>query len=166
LWWSAVLVITLAGCDWVEPMSASPSRRRLLQAAVLSPVVAACTREPSTPKTVSPDVALRAAAVARERALIERYRAAAASSSSDVATRTAGLVEQHEQHLTALRAPTAAPTPSNAPAPTVPTLVQLAAEERAAARAHAAAALQASRPLAAVLASLAASAASHAVVLT
>jgi hypothetical protein len=148
-------------------MRLSASRRRLLQAALLSPVIAACTRkEPGGPVRVDPDVALRAAAVARERALIDRYRAAAASSSSAIAGRIAGLAQEHEQHLAALGVPSAAPSASSAPTPPpVPTLAQLAAAERTAAADHAAAALRASRPLAAVLASLAASEASHAAVL-
>ena len=145
-------------------MSVSPSRRRLLQATALLPV-AACTSRPSKQEPVDPDVALREAAVARERALIERYRAAA-SSASEVGTRIAGLAEQHEEHLAALGASTAAQSASAAAtAPAVPTLAQLVAAERAAAGAHAAAALTASRPLAEVLASLAASEAAHVVVL-
>src|SRR5690348_11537499 len=115
-------------------MSLSPSRRGLLQAALLSPVVAACTsNRQDRSRQVDPDVALRAAAIDRERALIEHYRAAAASSSSAVAARTAGLAEQHEQHLTALAAPSPAPSTSASPTPPpVPTLRQLAAAERAA----------------------------------
>jgi hypothetical protein len=168
LWWSVEPLITLAFCGWVEPMSVSPSRRRLLQAALVSPVLAACTSSgDDRSESVDPDVAIREAAIARERSLVEHYRAAAASSSSDIATRTAGLLEEHEQHLLALNAPTAAPSPSvtRAPLP-VPTLAQLVAAEHVAAGAHAGAATRASRSLAAVLASLAASEASHAVVLT
>ncbi|MDX6198172.1 MAG: hypothetical protein QOJ79_1323 [Actinomycetota bacterium] len=146
-------------------MSVSPSRRRLLQAALVCPVLAACTDEPAQPARIDPDVALRAAAVARERALVDAYRAAAGSSSSAVAARTAGLAEEHEQHLAALRAPSPSASTSSAPA-AVPTLTQLLVAERAAAGAHAAAAVRASRDLATVLASLAASEASHAVVLT
>jgi hypothetical protein len=148
-------------------MSVSPSRRRLLQAAVLSPVlspvVAACTSGPSKPKRIDPDVALRTAAVARERELVDRYRAAAASSSSDVATRIAGLAEEHEEHLRALGG--AAAPPPRPPTPRVPTRALLATPVRGAGAAHAAGALHASRPLAAVLASLAACEASHLVVL-
>jgi hypothetical protein len=147
-------------------MSVSPSRRRLLQGALLSPLLAACTSEPETPRRVHPDVALRSAAVARERARVERYRAAAASSSSEIAARTAGLAEEHEEHLRSLGAPLSGATPAATPSPgPVPTLAQLVAAERAASAGHAAAALHASRPLAAVLASLAASEASHVVVL-
>lgn len=148
-------------------MSVSPSRRRLLQAAALAPVVASCTSEgPIDDGHTSPDARLRQLAAARERALIAQYRAAAASSAAAVATRTAGLVEQHEQHLASLvgaggTSPSATPTPLP-----VPTLAQLAAAEHAAAVAHGADALHASFALAALLASLAASEASHAVVLT
>jgi hypothetical protein len=149
-------------------MSVTPSRRRLLQAALLSTAAAACTRGRSQPMPVDPDVALRAAAVARERALIERYQAAAASSASSVATRIAGLAAEHEAHLAALGVPSPGPTqPGSSPSLIrVPTLAQLVAAEREAAAAHAGGALTASRGLAAVLASLAASEASHVVALT
>lgn len=149
-------------------MSVSPSRRRLLQAALLAPVVTACTTQGSPDRgQPDPDAAIRASAIARERGLVDSYRAAAASSSSKVASKTAGLAEEHEEHLAALRAPAPTPAASSPPAAgSVPTLAELAAAERAAAGAHAAAALHASRPLAAVLASLAASEASHAVVLS
>jgi hypothetical protein len=147
-------------------MSLSASRRRLLQAALLSPVVAACTRNGPRPAPVDPDDALRRAAVARERALVESYQAAAASSSSAVAAAIGPMVAEHTQHLATLGAGSPAPSPSSPPtAPLVPTLAQLAAAERAAAAEHAADALRASRPLAAVLASLAASEASHPVAL-
>jgi hypothetical protein len=166
LWWSAEPVITLAACGWVEPMSVSPSRRRLLQVALLSPVVVACTSEDRNgPTRVDPDVAIRRAAIDRERALIERYQAAAASSSSRIAALVAPMLAEHEQHLAALDAPSPTPsaTATTAPPPAVPTLAQLAAAERSAAAAHAGGAVAASRSLAAVLASLAASEASHAV---
>lgn len=133
-------------------MSASPSRRRLLQAAVLVPV-AACTSTPSRPAKVDPDVALRAAAVERERGLLARYDAAPPSPV------VAAIRAEHEQHLTALGAPSPAPT---APPPASGSLV---AAERAAAAGHAADAMKASPALAAVLASLAASEASHPVAL-
>lgn len=134
-------------------MTASPSRRRLLQAALLAPL-AACTAKPSRPEPVDPDVALRAAAVARERALIARYDAAPPSPA------VAAIRAEHEQHLAALGAPS--PPPSATPA----AASSLVAAERAAAAAHAADALTASPKLAAVLASLAASEASHPVALT
>jgi hypothetical protein len=148
-------------------VSVSPSRRRLLQAAALAPVVASCTSHAGIHDGhTDPDAQIRELAVARERALIEQYRAAAASSAAQVATRTAGLAEQHEQHLAALGAvPHATATASPAPL-RVPTLAELAAAEHAAAAAHAGDALRASSSLAALLASLAASEASHAVVLT
>src|SRR5690349_19097309 len=111
-------------------MSVSPSRRRLLQAGLLVPVLTARPREQPRPGPEHPDVALRAAAIARERALIERYQAAAASSSSTIATRIAGLAAEHEAHLAALGA--ASPTPSPVSSPgliRVPTLAQLVAAE-------------------------------------
>lgn len=145
-------------------MTVSPSRRRLLQAALLSPTLAACmSRADDRPAPIDPDVAIRAAAIARERALVEQYLAVTASSSAVVA-QTAGLLAEHEQHLAALDAATPSPSATARQSP-VATLAQLAAAEHAAAGAHAADALRASRPLAAVLASLAASEASHAVVL-
>ena len=90
-------------------------------------------------------------------------RAAAASSSSVVTAVVQPLIAEHEQHLVALDA---RPEPSSTPQAhtlALPTLANLAAAERSAAAAHAAGAFAASRPLAAVLASLAASEASHAV---
>jgi hypothetical protein len=165
LWWSAVLLITLVTCGWVEPMSASPSRRRLLQAALLSPVAAACTtKRDKDDGPVDPDVAIRAAAVAREERLLDLYSAAAPG----VAGTLASIRAEHEAHLDALRPRSASPSastgsPRSLPAVALPALVRA---ERAAAAEHAAAALTASRPLAALLASLAGSEASHAVVLT
>ena len=150
-------------------MSVSPSRRRLLQAAMLAPVAVACTPERPDQEPAHPDVALRAAAIAREQALIQRYLAAAASSASAVAGRIAGLAEEHAAHLAALEASSPGFTPTATPSAgliRVPTLAQLVAAERAAAAAHAADALKASRSLAAVLATLAASEASHVVALT
>lgn len=143
-------------------MSTSPSRRRLLQAGLLAPL-AACTSSPSPPSPrprpalVDPDVALRAAAVAREQQLIARY--AGTSSPAALAIRA-----EHEQHLLALGGPVASPVASPIPAAAA-SVPQLVAAERAAAAAHAADALRASRGLAALLASLAASEASHPVAL-
>jgi hypothetical protein len=133
-------------------MSASPSRRRLLQAALLTPL-AACTTTAGRPARVDPDVALRAAAVARERSLLALYDAAPPSAT------VLAIRAEHEQHLAALGAPSPAPSPATA------ATGSLVAAERAAAAAHAADALVASPQLAAVLASLAASEASHPVAL-
>jgi hypothetical protein len=152
-------------------MSLTPSRRRVLQAALLAPALApvasACTSRPSQPEPVDPDVALRQAAVARERTLVDLY-AAAEGSSPARAAQLALVRAEHEQHLAALGAPSSGPSASSGTARTLaaPLPRTLTAAERAAAQAHAADALLASRPLAAVLASLAASEASHPVVLT
>jgi hypothetical protein len=161
LWWSDWLEITIAVVGWLA-MSVTPSRRRLLQTLLLAPVVAGCTDDkPSRRSVDSPDVALRQAAIARERALIAHYRSAAAPS-----TVLAAVAADHEAHLRALGAGPAEPSTSPAPsgAPTTP--AALATEERRAAAAHAAAALDASPSLAALLASLAACEASHVVALT
>jgi hypothetical protein len=154
-------------------MSLTPSRRGVLQAALLAPVLtsaaSACTTHRSRTEPVDPDVALRAAAVARERALLDLYTAAEGSSPALAALLTLVRAE-HEQHLAALAAPSPAPsgsaTQTTTRAGVAPSRAVLASAERAAAQAHAADALLASRPLAAVLASLAASEASHLVVLT
>jgi hypothetical protein len=133
-------------------MSTRPSRRRLLQAALAAPL-AACTSTPRRRAAVDPDVALRAAAVAREQQLLARY--ATATSAALVAIRT-----EHEQHLQVLGGATASASPA------LPsTSAQLVAAEHAAAAGHAADALRASGGLAALLASLAASEASHQVAL-
>jgi len=142
-------------------MSAPVSRRRLLQAALVVPAAAACTSYDTRPARIDPDVALRADAVARERLLIARYDAAVPTPA------VASIRAEHEQHLAALgaRLPSASPAPSGPAAPAVP-VAALVSAERAAAAEHVAAALQASPALAAVLASLAASEASHPVALS
>lgn len=142
----------------------STTRRRLLLGGALLPL-AACTpsREAERPGPVDPDVALRDAAVARERALLASYDALLLAS-PDLAARLGPLRAEHAEHLAALgaqeQASTATPVP--VPAPALPALV---AAERAAAAAHAEATVGASPALAAVLAQLAASEASHPVAL-
>jgi hypothetical protein len=145
-------------------VSVSPSRRQLLQGALLVPALAACTSSAARPAPADPDVPLRAAAVARERALLAQYDAAAASSPS-LAARVAAIRDEHTQHLAALLGQPPTPSPAASPAAVAPTLAELVAAEHAAAAGHAAGALGASRRLAALLASLAASEASHPVVL-
>jgi hypothetical protein len=150
-------------------MSLTPSRRQVLQASALL-AAAACTSRSPKPTVVDPDVALRAAAVARERALLAAYDAAPRGARLGA---LAAVRADHEAHLAALAAPvpgpsTPVPSPTTTAAPpaaTPVTIGELAAHERATAAAHATDALRASRPLAAVLASLAASEASHAVAL-
>jgi hypothetical protein len=162
-----VLLITLVTCGWVEPMSASPSRRRLLQAALLSPIAAACTtRRDRDDGPVDPDVAIRAAAVARERRLLDLYSAAVPPTPA-VAGTLAAIRAEHEAHLAALTPGSASPSALSGSPRSLPAVAPsaLVTAEHSAAAEHAAAALMASRPLAALLASLAGSEASHAVVL-
>ncbi len=148
-------------------MSSRPTRRVLLSAGAVG-LVAACTpshRPPSAsrPARPDPDVALTAAAVDRELTLLAAYDAALAATPA-LASRLAPLRSEHAEHLMALRAGPA-PVGSAATSPTPVTRTSLRAAELAAAAAHAAAAVTASDRLAAVLASLAASEASHQVAL-
>lgn len=142
------------------------TRRSALTSAALLVATACTSTRRQDPPAVDPDVALRDAAVARETALLALYADAIAGSPT-LAMRLAPLRADHEAHLAALGgAPAAAPSASPAVTPTTPgVLVQLKAAEQTAARDHAAATAGASRELAAVLASLAACEASHAVVL-
>ena len=146
-----------------------PSRRQVLAAGLVLPL-AGCTGSspgpaPSpAPVPVDPDVALRAAAVERERALLAAYDEVLADASSPGLL---ALRAEHAEHLAALE-PGAAVPPVPAPAGgDLPgrAATRLRAAEREAAAAHAADALPASRGLAALLASLAAAEAAHGVVL-
>jgi hypothetical protein len=145
-------------------MSVSPSRRAVLRVALGAPLAAACTRSRAKrPAQPDPDDALRQAAILREQALLTRYDAAAAASPA-LAAQIAAIRAEHIEHLAALGHSVPSPgTPSSPPttAGPPPTLAQLAAAERAAAAEHTTDALQASRGLAVVLATLAASEASH-----
>ncbi|MCA1711168.1 MAG: hypothetical protein LC789_05825 [Actinobacteria bacterium] len=132
-------------------MSAALSRRSLLAGLAAAPV-AACSSSAERPAPVDPDVALRAAAVAREVDLVALYDALPPSPVH------AALRAEHVEHLRALGSALPSVRPPHPDPQPVPA-------ERAAAAAHAADALRASRPLAAVLASLAASEASHPVAL-
>jgi hypothetical protein len=150
-------------------MSLTPSRRALLQATALVPALltetAACTSHRPAHAVVDPDVAVRAAAVAREVELLSAYDEALAAAAPGASAELAAVRADHEAHLAALGAPSPAASPSaSAQVPASPGA--LAARERSAAAAHAADALRASRPLAALLASMAASEASHLVALT
>jgi len=153
------------------------TRRQLLGAGALL-LVAGC-REAPTPATppVDPDDALRAAASERERVLLRAYDAALLAAPS-LAARLAPLRAEHVEHLTALAGPRAsggpvaqAPTGSPAapappaPAPPAAVLAGLVRAEQSAAAGHGGAVGGASRPLAALLAVLSASEASHPVVL-
>lgn len=154
------------------------TRRALLVAGATLPLVA-CTDSPPprpAPTAVDPDVALRAAALARETALLQAYDEAVAAVPA-LATLLAPLRADHDAHIVALALPGAAPTPTPsatavpvpaaAALPTEPAkrkaaaLARLVAAERAASKAHATGALAASPGLAALLGQLAASEASH-----
>ena len=144
------------------------TRRAALALPVL--LVAACTEDSPSPPSppVDPDVALVAAAVAREQALLGAYAGLARATPRSARLLTA-LSLDHETHLaeltTALPASgTPTPTPTGAPAPRV-TLPAVRRLLRTTERAHADAVLLASPRLAPVLASLAACEASHLVLL-
>jgi Arc/MetJ family transcription regulator len=147
------------------------SRRALLAGAALP--LAACTQG-RTPAPPDPDDLLRAEAVERERSLLREYDAVLLALPG-LAARLVPLRGHHAEHLLALTGETATPSPgpSSDPVPQVPlpataaaALAGLVEAERMAAAGHRAGALAASRELAALLASLAASEASHPVVLT
>lgn len=139
--------------------------------------VAACTRRSSEPDpapapspAVDQDAALRAAAVAREQALVQAYDRALAAAPGAAAL-LAPLRAEHAQHLAALGAPapSGGPTPRRGPsgrAADPAARAALAGAERRAAAEHGRDALASSRELAVVLATLGASEASHVVALT
>ena len=153
-----------------------PTRRAVLAAGLLLPL-AACTgtSAPPAPLPLDPDVALRAAALARERGLLALYDRALADpallADGALAARLAALRADHAVHLTALELPVtpdASPTPTRTPttAPAEPVTVDdLAAAERVAAANGLRALVGASRELAVVLASVCACEATHAEVL-
>lgn len=138
------------------------SRRALLGLAAAVPL-AACTSSEGPPPPPDPDVLLRDAAAARERALVQQYDAALVAL-PDLAAALAAVRAEHAEHLAALLGAQPSAAPSAGPAAPV-TLTVLVAAEREAAAAHGQGALEASRELAGLLASLAASEASHPVVL-
>ena len=143
-------------------MTSRPTRRTVLSAGAVG-LAAGCTSSHRTagPSRPDPDVALTAAAVGRERALLAAYDAALAAAPAR-ATTLALVRAEHAAHLAALGV---GPAASAAAAPASPAPSDLAGAERAAAAAHAAAAVTASPRLAQVLASLAASEAAHQVAL-
>jgi len=158
-------------------------RRSLLLGAALLPL-AACTADPSPappppPPPPDPDDALRSAGVEREQALLAQYDAVLAAHPA-LAARLSAVREEHAEHLRALLGrdetvpagpsdgPSPAASPSSAPvAPADPAaaLAGLVGAEAATGAAHAGAALEAGGQLAGVLASLAASEATHRLVL-
>ncbi len=144
-----------------------------------------CTSEPAVPPPPDPDDLLRAAAVARERSLLESYDAALLASPA-LTARLLPLREQHAEHLAALVGPAPSGSPSDSasgppsaappsrspptsvvlPAAPAATLRTLVTAELAAAAGHGADAVRATdRPLAGLLASLSASEQSHPVTL-
>ncbi len=143
-------------------MSARPTRRTAISGVLAGVLLGTgCTRSAgratSQPSAPGLDASLRAAAVAREQGLLLAYDAAAAAHPG-LAARLQPLRDEHAAHLGALGVPET-PVGQMTGRPGLP---QLRSAERSAAAAHAAAALDGSRSLAAVLASLAASEASHA----
>lgn len=148
------------------------TRREVLAAGSLGALTACTSSDPVPPAPVDPDVALVAAAVVREQALLTSYDDALAAH-PELAALLTPLREQHFQHLARLQPATTATTtatagplgsPSRGGSP-LARRAALAALERAASAAHGAAAVTASRQLAPLLASLSASEASHVVVL-
>ena len=125
--------------------------------------VTACTGSAKRPDT-DPDVALRAAAVAREQDLLRAYDALLAGAPADTALLTA-LRAEHAAHLAALDPLAPVPSPTRSSASPAPDRATLRASERAAAAAHGEAAVTARRTLAGLLASLSASESSHLVAL-
>ena len=162
------------------------TRRQVLGTGALL-LAAGCTAAPApAPAAVDPDDALRSAATARERVLLEAYDAALLAAPS-LAARLAPVRAEHAEHLAALTGPApsgppgtstpgstpdgAAPVPATPAIPATPAtpavvLAGLVRAEQAAAAGHAGGVVAASRPLAALLAVLAASESSHLVVLT
>lgn len=144
------------------------SRRALLGGGLV--LLTGCTTEADAPPPLDPDDLLRAAAVDRERSLLQEYDAVLLVLPA-LSGRLTPLRAQHAEHLAALldpASPSAAASSGATPPPEVPppptaaaALAGLVAAERAAADAHGAAALEASRDLAGLLAALSASEHSH-----
>ncbi len=135
-----------------------PSRRAVVAGGLLLPfgAVMSAREAPSKPH---PDIALVAAAVAREQGLLALYDRALAASPGPV---LAALREEHAVHLRELRGP----FPDTAAQGPPPTRAALRAAEHAASAGYVSAAGTASRQLAALFASLAAAEAAHDVALT
>jgi hypothetical protein len=161
----------------VTPPAALPTRRSVVAgglAALALPVLGGCERDtkPARPPRPDPDVVRADEAAARERALLAAYDAAVAAVPA-LAARLTPLRAEHALHLAALgvpERPTTSPPALRATAPPQPTdppalLAALADLERRTAVAHGDEAVLAGRGLAAVLAALAASEASHPVAL-
>ncbi|MDP9183126.1 MAG: hypothetical protein M3P04_10175 [Actinomycetota bacterium] len=157
-----------------------PTRRQLLLGVTASALAACTTDKPTKSAAPTLDDILRSEAVARERGLVDAYQAALLDR-PELTPALAPLLAEHAAHLAALQpVPSPTPTPdasTGSPSPTPrarprqTVLRELALQEKRAAAAHANAAERAEsatgcdRVLAPLLASLAASEASHAVVL-
>jgi hypothetical protein len=157
-------------------------RRSVLAAAMMAvPLVAAGCKGVGalgTPPEPGPDVAMLRGAIGTEQALIARYRSAMAGSPGLAGT-LSPLLAQHREHLTRLTSmlieppgrsasPQATPSPASTPAPgsgPAATLAALEAAESAAARSLAGRLALAPPALAQLMASIAASEASHALLL-
>ncbi|MCW2674739.1 MAG: hypothetical protein JWP14_3328 [Frankiales bacterium] len=127
-----------------------PTRRTVLVAGALS-LLSGCRTKPRAQSLVDPDAALRTAALARESALLDAYRAVMARHPA-LAPQLRLLAADKAVHVAALGA---APPGTS----TVTTVAQLRVLERSAATEHGRAAVTASRGLAPLLASLSASSA-------
>jgi hypothetical protein len=167
---------------WLAVQTSAPLPRRAVLrggAALLAAAAAGCDLLPGATSGAGPapepdpDVVLADEAAARERRLLAAYDAALVRDPA-LAERLAPLRAEHAAHLAALGVADP-PGPSASPAPAVPSpplpaapgalLPALADLERTTSTAHAGAAVRSGRGLAAVLASLAASEASHVVAL-
>lgn len=149
----------------------TPTRRVVLVGSAA--VLAGCSLDRSGgakgPPPPHPDLVLADEAAARERAMLAAYDAALALV-PQLADRLAPVRAEHAEHLAALGVPdpvpSAPPAPASAPPPALPAepgalLAALADLERSTSVTHAGAAVHAGRGLAVVLASAAASEASH-----
>ena len=158
-------------------LSARPLRRRsvLAVAAMTFPLLAAGCKgigALGTPPTPLPDTAVLGQAITAEKLMIARYQAAISGSPGQTAL-LAPLLAQHRAHLTRLasrlldpRPASAARSPSPAPATPPPaTLSALQAAEEAAASGLVRHLAEVTPSLAQLLASIAASEASHALAL-
>ena len=140
------------------------TRRELIGAGGLL-LLTACT-DPPTPAPTDPDVALREAAVARERRLLQAYDAVLLALPA-LAERLLPVRAEHLTHLTALTgtSPAGSSPAGSSPVTAALALAGLVEAERLASAGHAGDVAAASRPLAAVLAALSASEACHPLVL-
>jgi hypothetical protein len=168
-----------------DQVTVGPTRRAILaaSAAAVPLLVTACrgVQVVGTPPPPPPDVRELRLAITAEQLMISRYHLAIARAAGHqaAATRLAGLLAEHQQHLAQLRArlvvpagsAAAAPAGSPSAGPPLPadlggTLGSLAAAEQAAAARLGRQLLAMPPSLAQLLASIAASEATHVPVLT